>query len=404
MVGEGYPETGGRLTDDVTIGLLTTTFPGALVDEVIEATGRREQRRRVLPARLMVYLSMALWLDSGNGYLRVLRTLLSGLRWSQGWDAAALPTDGAVSRARERLGSAPMKALFEATAAPTPAPAPVRRPRVVTEGSDVGDGPCGGGAVFWRGLRTVAVDTAVFDLPASRDNAAAFAVPSGGTLPQARLVVLAECGGLAALGAAFDSAAIDARALLRRLSDRLGPGMLLVADRGFLSRDAFASAAANGTELLWRADESTYLPVKERLPDGTYLSELPGPGTRLGVRVVEYGVRTDDGMCEHVVLVTTLTSPEQAPAAELARLHAARWRAEIILRLAKVDPHRPGGVLRSRTAEGVRQELWALLCVYQALRRLVTAAAVIPGVAPARIRLAPVPGTVANTHRKPLSS
>lgn len=380
MAGEGFTDSGGRLTDDVTIGLLTATFPRALVDTVIEATGRREQRNRVLPARLMVYLSMALWLDLGNGYLRVLRNLLSGLRWAQGWDAAAMPTDGAVSRARDRLGSAPMKALFEATAAPT--------------------APADGADVFWRGLRTVTVDDTVFDLPASRDNAAAFAVPPGGTLPRARLVVLAECASLAPLAAAFDSAEVGEQTLLGRLSDHLSPGMLLLADRGFLSAAAFASAAATGAQLLWRADESSSLPVGKRLSDGTYLSELPYQGRRVVVRVVEYGIRADDGTCERFVLATTLTSPEQAPAIELARLHAARWRADTILRLAKVNPHRTGGVLRSRTAEGVRQELWALLCVYQALRRLVTAAAVLPDVTPARIRLAPAPGTVADRARR----
>lgn len=367
MAGEDFAETGGRLADDVTIGLLTATFPPVLVDAVVEATGKREQRHRVLPARLMVYLAMALWLDPGNGYVRVLRNLLGGLRWAQGWDATAVPTDGAVSRARERLGSAPLKALFEATAAPTPQERP--------------------GEVFWRGLRTVAVDGTVFDLPASRDNAAAFGVPPGGTLPRARLVVLAECGSLAPLGAAFDSAAVPEHTLLERLVDRLGPDMLLVADRGFLCGEAFARAADSGAQLLWRAEEFSCLPVRERLPDGTYLSELPGSAAGLAVRVVEYAVRADDGSRERVVLVTTLTSPAQAPALELARLHVRRWRAESILRLAKVNPHRPGGLLRSRTAEGVRQELWALLCVYQALRRLVTASAVIPETAPNRIRL-----------------
>jgi hypothetical protein len=46
------------LTDDVAIGLLATAFPDELVRAAIEATGKREQRNRALPARLMVYLSM----------------------------------------------------------------------------------------------------------------------------------------------------------------------------------------------------------------------------------------------------------------------------------------------------------------------------------------------------------
>jgi hypothetical protein len=363
----------GRLTDDVSIGLLATTFPDEAVVAAIEATGTRERRTRALPARLMVYLTMALWLDFGKGYVRVLRNLLSGLRWARGgWDGYSVPTDGAISRARDRLGSAPLKALFEGTAKPTV--------------------PLGHEEVFWRGLRKVAVDGTVFDLPASRDNAAAFAVPSGGVLPQARLVALAECGSLALVGAVFDSIEVGERALLERLLGKLTPQMLLLADRGFPSCTLYRDAAATGAELLWRVSESFALPVKRRLDDGTYLSELRGKrrGERMTVRVIEYSVCDDDGAFEVFALITTLLDPEQAPAIELARIHADRWQVEILFHLVKVDLRRPGGVLRSRTAEGVRQELWALLCLYQALRSLISRTAVIAGLDPARISFPPV--------------
>jgi hypothetical protein len=372
VVDEGG-SVGGRLTDDVAIGLLATTFPDEMVHAAIEATGRREQRNRALPARLMVYLTMALWLDFGLGYVRVLRNLLSGLRWARGgWDGYTVPTDGAISRARERLGSAPMKVLFEATAKPT-----------VPQGHE---------EVFWRGLRKVAVDGSVFDLPASEDNAAAFVTPSGGVLPQARLVALAECGSLALIGATFDSIEVGERTLLTRLLDKLTPDMLLLADRGFPSYELYTAAAATGAQLLWRVSDSFTLPVKQRLDDGTFLSELRGKrrGERVIVRVIEYSVSDDDGVSEVFALITTLLDPEQAPAIELARTYADRWHVEILFRLVKVDLRTPGSVLRSRTAEGVRQELWALLCLYQALRSLITRAAVIAGIDPARISFPPV--------------
>jgi hypothetical protein len=40
-----------------------------------------ELRTRTLPARLMVYFTLTLWLDFGKGYVRVLTSLLSGQRW-----------------------------------------------------------------------------------------------------------------------------------------------------------------------------------------------------------------------------------------------------------------------------------------------------------------------------------
>jgi hypothetical protein len=364
---------GGRLTDDVAIGLLATTFPDEAVRAAVEATGKRELRNRALPARLMVYLAMALWLDFGKGYVRVLRNLLSGLRWTRGgWDGYTVPTDGAISRARDRLGPAPMQALFEAAAMPT--------------------APLGHEDVFWRGLRKVVTDGTVFDLPASDDNAAAFDTPSGGVLPQARLVALAECGSLALIGAAFDSSAVGERTLLERLLDKLTPDMLLLADRDFPSYELYTAAAATGAQLLWRVSDSFTLPVKQRLDDGTYLSELRGRrrSERVTVRVIEYSVADDDGVSEVFALITTLLDPERAPAIELARIYADRWHVEILFRLVKVDLRTPGGVFRSRSAEGVRQELWALLCLYQALRSLITRAAVIAGVDPARISFPPV--------------
>lgn len=122
-----------------------------------------------------------------------------------------VPADGAIfrsrSRAGDRLGSAPLRALFEVTAKPTV--------------------PAGHDEVFWRDLRKVVVDGTVFDVSAGTDNASAFGTPAGGALPQARLVALAERGSMALVGAAFDSIEVGERALFERLLGNLTPGMLL---------------------------------------------------------------------------------------------------------------------------------------------------------------------------------
>ena len=71
----------GWLPDRISVGVLTRAFPPELVDEVIEVTGTREQRRRLLPARLMVYFVLALWLFRGRncGYGQVMAKLADGL-------------------------------------------------------------------------------------------------------------------------------------------------------------------------------------------------------------------------------------------------------------------------------------------------------------------------------------
>ena len=98
-------EPGRRLSDRVALGVLTATFPRRLVDEVIEATGRREQRNRLLPAHLTVYYVLAMTLFSSSGYEEVMRSLTEGLAWaSDGREQYELPSQVAISKARTRLG------------------------------------------------------------------------------------------------------------------------------------------------------------------------------------------------------------------------------------------------------------------------------------------------------------
>lgn len=361
-----------RLADEVSIGLLATVFPDERVVAAIEETGVKEVRSRALPARLMVYFALALWLDFGKGYVRVLTGLLTGLRWARGgWGGYTVPTDGAISLARGRLGDKPLKVLFDGTARPVGTPA--------MEG------------VFWRGRRLVAVDGTVFDLPRGKDNEAEYAIPDGGKLPQARVVALAECGTLALLGAELDSIAVGERTLFERLLPRIGPDTLLMADRGFPSYDLYVKALATGTDVLWRVSGAFALPILTRLPDGTYLSQLRGKRKkeRVTVRVIEYSIRDDDGISEVFALITNLLDPDEAPALELARNYSQRWHIELLFRLLKVDLRTPGGILRSRSPQGVRQELWALLCLYQALRTLITRAALIAGLDATQISFPP---------------
>jgi len=247
------------------------------------------------------------------------------------------------------------------------------------------------GGVFWRGRRLVAVDGTVFDLPRCTANEAEYAIPEGGKLPQTRLVALAECGTLALLGAELDSIAVGERTLFERLLPRIGPDTLLLADRGFSSYDLYVKTLATGADILWRVSASFELPVITRLTDGTYLSQLRGKRKkdRVTVRVIEYSIRDDDGLSEVFALITNLHDPDEAPALELARNYSERWHIELLFRLVKVDLRTPGGVLRSRSPQGVRQEIWALLCLYQALRTLITSAALIAGLDATRIKFLP---------------
>jgi hypothetical protein len=59
------------------------TFPPDLVDRVVEQTGRAEQRRRLLPARVVVSFVLALALYGQVAYEEVMRCVVEGLGWAQ---------------------------------------------------------------------------------------------------------------------------------------------------------------------------------------------------------------------------------------------------------------------------------------------------------------------------------
>jgi hypothetical protein len=341
-----------------------------LVDEVIEVTGRREQRNRLLPAHLTVYYVLAMTLFSSSGYEEVMRSLTEGLAWaSDGREEYELPSQVAISKARTRLGPEPLAELFSQACVPLATP--------TTPGA------------FYRQWRLVSIDGTTIDVADTPANAGVFGRAGtgrgdGSAFPQVRVVALGECGTHAVIAAVMDSYAVVEQTLAKRLVVSLQPGMLCLADRGFTAHPLFSAAAATGAALLWRAKKNAVLPVLERLPDGSFLSELVASPDKyrredvLPVRVVEYAI--DDESRPGAIgttyrLLTTILDPTQAPADELATLYAQRWEIESIFDELKTHQRGPRVVLRSRTPEGVYQEAWGYLCVHYALRALIHDAA-----------------------------
>lgn len=368
-----------RLPDRVAIGVLTKTFPPELVDAVVDQAQAKELRKRSLPARLTVYFTLAMWLWREHGYEEVLRQLIDGLGWSgSAPDETDVAWSGSITKARARLGVEPLRLLFNHVAGPVA----------------VEEMP----GCFWRGLRLTAIDGSALDVPDSPANRAAFDGPGNddqrGAFPQVRLLVHAECGTKAVLNACFDGYRIAEQRLASRLFDSFGPGMLVLADRNFLSWKLWRDAAATGAQLVWRVRDSFTLPVLERLPDGSYLSRLKplrkGWGDPIIVRIIEYTVTTRDEhgatVSELFCLATTLLDPHAWPIEDFPGIYRERWRVEALLDAVKTDLRGGTNVLtRSQSPDGTRQEIWALLCLYQALADLVGDAARHHRVDPDRI-------------------
>jgi hypothetical protein len=220
-----------------------------------------------------------------------------------------------------------------------------------------------------------------------------------------RLVALIACGTRALLGAAIGPLADGEQKLAATLTGCLGPGMLLLADRGFWSIALWQACAATRAHLLRRVKSGIRLPVRQPLPDGSWLSVVNGTreahlrnmrnasrrsrGSRLPqeqgpltgdvtVRVIEFLITLtcEDGTArtERYRAVTTLLDHRRYPAADLAAAYARRWGIESAYREAK-SYLADARILRSRTPGLARQEAWALLITYQAIRALICHAA-----------------------------
>ncbi|GAB2862913.1 beta-ketoacyl synthase N-terminal-like domain-containing protein [Lentzea nigeriaca] len=96
---------------------------------------------------------------------------------------------------------------------------------------------------------------------------------------------------------------------------------------------------------------------------------------RIAVWVVEYMVTNRGGKAETIRLITSIMDHELAPSAELAALYRQRWEFELTLDEVETHQMPHHRLLRSKTPELVRQEIWALLLTHYAVRDLMLEAA-----------------------------
>ncbi|WSM17818.1 IS4 family transposase [Streptomyces sp. NBC_01717] len=360
------------------LGLLTWVYPPGLVDRVVAACGRSEQRRRLLPARLVVYFVLGLALFSPAPYLEVMRHLIAGLRGLVLLGKWNVPAKSSLFRARQRLGFEPLQVLFAATAKP-----------MANESTP---------GAFWRGLRLLAVDGTCWDVADTEANQAAFGRPGNGrgtrrsAFVQVRMAALVEVGSHAVLDAELAGCRTGEVTLVGRLPRSCGAGQLVLADRGFLGVPLWRAFTATGADLLWRVPANRVLPVRKLLRDGSWLSDIhagtdPAKRDPAQVRVLAYQLQ-DTGSAagpDGYRLVTTLLDPRRYPARQLAALYRERWEIESVFAEIKTCQRGAKVVLSSKTPDGVLQQIWAHLLVHHALRELMLRTAATRQLDPDRI-------------------
>ncbi|MGW3660989.1 IS4 family transposase [Streptomyces sp. NPDC005151] len=336
------------------LGELTQIVDFALVDAVIEETGTREKRLRLLPSRVMVYFILALALFEGCSYRGVWGKLTAGLEGLP----LVRPAISSLSRARRRVGVAPLRRLFEILAGPV--------------------AHLGQAGSFYRGLRTVALDGTLLHVPDEQTLTWRYPKRAGESMefgyPLMRLLVLVECGTRAVLTAAFGPESDGELFYARRLLSVLDRTMLLLADAGFDANEFARDVQATGAQFLVRSSARRIPTPFRHLGDGSYLARI-GYGVLpalLTIRVIEASmtVTLTDGTVrtEQWRLLTSLLDHQHYPARELIDLYHERWQSETTyfsIKATLLD----GRVLRSRSLTGIDQEVYALLTTYQALIR-----------------------------------
>lgn len=329
---------------------------------ILEHTGRQSQRKRRLPASSVAWLVVAMGLFADLSIPQVWRRLRPSADEPE-------PVESAFTQARQRLGVAPLRLLFEQCARP------------MATHQTVG--------AFYKGFRLMGLDSTVLDLPDTPDNARAFGRPgtkrAEGAFPQIRLLALCGLGTHAICGLSLKPCRRNEQVMAPALLDLLEPGMLLLWDRGFFRYDLVRRVLASGAHLLARVQTRLRLTPLRRLEDGSYLAKLyPSAQARrqgrggLEVRVIEYTHNDPNrpGCGERHRLITDLLSPDDLPACEAPVVYHERWEEE--LALDEVKTHLSGREVpvRSRKPAGVVQEVYGLALAHYIVRRMMHDAAV----------------------------
>lgn len=356
-------------------------IPAFVIEQAIANTQSEQERKRSLPAQLVVSLVIAMSFWSRDSMRDVLKNLVDGR--SESWVKVGkywrVPCKSAITQARQRLGARVMSDLFHRLV----------RPRATTENF----------GAFLNGLRIVVIDGSCFDVPDSDENARVFGRPGSrpGTVaafPKVRLVILVEAGTQIIFDALMCPYRIGERVRALRLLRSVTSGMLLMWDRGLHSYAMVQATLVKGCDYLGRIPANVKFLVEKPLEDGSYLSWIYPSGKLrkkgcqpILVRVIEYTIEHPDNPEAQLTyrLIISLLDIERFAAELLAREYHQRWEVENTIDELKIHLLGRKTHVRSQKPREVVQEVYAWLLGHWSVRLLMFQAATTAGVSPLRL-------------------
>jgi len=254
-----------------------------------------------------------------------------------------------------------------------------------------------------RGRPIKIADGTTVSMPDTRANQKCYPQPSsqkaGVGFPMLRLVglICLSCGAVLdmAMGP-YAGKQTGETALLRQLLGGLDAGDVLLGDACFANYWTTASLLGRGVDLLSHHDGRRRVDFRtgRRLGPEDHLVQWPKPPRpawmsrrmyrdlpeSLPVRELRVAVDRRGFRTRRLCLVTTLLDASLYSAADLAAAYRARWNAELDLRSIKQVMRMD--VLRCKTPQMVRKELWMHLLAYNLVRKLMARSAAGAGIGP----------------------
>ena len=349
-----------------------------MIEAALEKTNSFESRKRKLTSSLVVCLVIAMSYWSSDSMTTVLKNLVNGLnkQWTSVGESWKTPVSSSITEARQRLGCQVMSQLFNSITKPL---ANSKTP-----------------GAFLGGLRVMAIDGTLLDVPDSQANAKVFGYPGSrkGTkaaFPKVRVVLLVETGTHLITDALICPYRIGERVRALKLLRSVSESMLLMWDRGFHSYKMVSCTLAQRCQYLGRVPKNVKFPPHKVLDDGSYLSWINPDRrskkkglTKILVRVIEYTIETD-GELKTYRLITSLMDLALFPALLLAEQYHQRWEIENTIDELKTHLLGRKTPIRSLKPREVVQEIYGWLLGHYAIRSLMFQAACTADISPLRL-------------------
>ena len=259
---------------------------------------------------------------------------------------------------------------------------------------------------LWHNRHVYLADGTTVSMPDTEENQAAYpqhgAQQQGVGFPIARLVVLLSLATCMVTGMAlgpYQGKETGEPALLRELLGQFSAGDILLADRCYCSYFLIALLRQLGVDVVMRLHQMRTANFRRgrRLGKGDHVVQWPRPEKPdwmdqatydampefLEVREVQVHVEQPGFRTESFIAVTTLLDADKYTHQDIAELYHQRWLAELDIRAIKIQLGMD--VLRCKSPEMVRKEIWTCLLAYNLIRKTILESAKSSGLSPRQI-------------------